>query len=451
MSTPTPQFSKFKQAVTKAGPGHYVLEQYVKVPVHAFLSDELFAASGGEKDNDPWEQAANTANMPGVKSVVLTPDLHAGYGVPIGCVIVTDETILPTAAGYDIGCGMVQLRTNLDADKVADKAKRRAWMEQVEARIGVGVGQSSKMVRKASFDEVVRYGAKALGRSSDITERNFIPVPEKLPYKVPDRAMEKADQLGSLGGGNHFCEMQVDTTDHKVWVMIHTGSRGYGWNIANEFFHRGAEALGLPVKQRELAWFKRDSDLGRSYWALHNMAANFAIGNRVMIGNAVCDALMDVFGGEAGIFYEISHNLIQEEDGHLIHRKGATRAFPKGHPFLRGSKHEETGHPILIPGSMKTGAAILYAEPGAVASAYSVNHGSGRLMSRGAAKRSFDQAAIDKEMEELDILTNTRNTPIDESGGCYKDLDAVLATIEMAGLAKVAYRLKPRACIKGND
>lgn len=444
-------FSKFKQAAQKAGPGHYVLEQYVKVPVHAFLSDELFAASGGEGDNDPWEQAANTANMPGVTSVVLTPDLHSGYGVPIGCVIVTDETILPTAAGYDIGCGMVQLRTNIDADKVADKEKRRAWIDQVQSRIGVGVGQSSKMVKKASFDDVVRFGAKALGQIPGSTERDFIPVPKDLPCKIPDRALAKADQLGSLGGGNHFCEMQVEEGTNKVWVMIHTGSRGYGWNIADQFFRLGAEELGLPLAKRELAWFKRDGDLGRAYWALHNMAANFAIGNRVMIGRAVCDALSDIFGGEAEIFYEISHNLIQEEDGHLVHRKGATRAFPKGHPYLKGSKFEETGHPILIPGSMATGSAILYAEPGAAASAYSVNHGSGRVMSRGAAKRTLDQTVIDQQMNDADILINTRNTPLDESGPCYKDLNEVLATIEMAGLAKVAHRLKPVACIKGND
>lgn len=449
MEDKKPEFSKFKNAAYKAGPGHYVLEQYVKVPVHAFLSDELFAASEGTS----WDQAGSTANMPGVTSVVLTPDLHQGYGVPIGCVIVTDTTILPTAAGYDIGCGMVQLRTNIDADKVADKEKRRAWLDEVQSRIGVGVGQEAKghKMPHVRFDDMVRFGAKAFGKTLGNTERDFIPVPDKLPCSVPDRAMAKANQIGSLGGGNHFCEMQVEEKTGKVWVMIHTGSRGYGWNIANDFFHKGAEALGLPVKDRELAWFDRSSELGKSYWALHNMAGNFAICNRLMIGKYVCDALSDVFGGEAEIFYEISHNLIQDEGGKLVHRKGATRAFPKGHPFLKGTKYEETGHPILIPGSMATGSAILYAEPGAEASAFSVNHGSGRVMSRGAAKRTLDQATIDKQMNDADILINTRNTPIDESGPCYKDLNQVLATIEMAGLAKVAHRLKPVACIKGND
>jgi tRNA-splicing ligase RtcB len=191
--------------------------------------------------------------------------------------------------------------------------------------------------------------------------------------------------------------------------------------------------------------------MGKQYWALHNQAANFAIGNRILIGQAVCDALMDVFGGEAKIFYEISHNLIQEEDGKLVHRKGATRAFPKGHASLKGTRWEETGHPILIPGSMATGSAILYAEPGASESAFSVNHGSGRVMSRGKAKKTLNQVLIDNQMEKAGILINTRNTPIDESGPCYKDLNKVLKTIETAGLAKVAHRMKPVACIKGND
>lgn len=437
----------FKYQAVLAGPGHYVLEG-LPAPIHAFLSEELYALS----EEESWRQAAETAKMPGVTKIVLTPDLHTGFGVPIGCVITTENTILPTAAGYDIGCGMVQLRTNIDADKVADKEKRRAWIDQVVARIGIGVGQGSKLGAGTSFDDVVRFGAKALGRkNSDLTERDYIAVPPRLPMDVPKEAMAKSGQLGSLGGGNHFCEMQVEEGTNKVWVMVHTGSRGYGYKIAQSFFRKGMELLGLPKSQEELVWFDRNSDIGKAYWALHNMAANFAIGNRVMIGKAVCDALMDVFGGEAEMFYEISHNLIQEEDGKLIHRKGATRAFPAGHSSLIGTKWFNTGHPILIPGSMATGSAILYAEPGAEQSSYSVNHGSGRLMSRGQAKRSLDQETIDKEMADLDILLNTRQTPLDESGHCYKDLNKVLETIEMAGLARVAHRLRPVACIKGND
>jgi len=301
------------------------------------------------------------------------------------------------------------------------------------------------------FAEVVRHGAKALGRVSGVTERAFIPV-EDDRVDIPDRAYEKRDQLGSLGGGNHFTEMQVDE-DGKVWVMLHTGSRGFGWNIAKGFFITGAAMLGLKGGRasEDHVWFDADSEVGRQYWNLHNMAANFATANRLIIGEAVCAALEEVFGGTAGIYYEISHNLIQKENGKFVARKGATRAFPGGHPALKGTKWADSGHPILIPGSMETGSAIFFAEKGAEKSIYSVNHGSGRKMSRGEARRVLDQSATDARMQEAGILLNTRTTPLDESGPCYKNLDDVLDTVELAGLATVKKRLKPIACIKGAD
>ncbi|MFL5320042.1 MAG: RtcB family protein, partial [Myxococcaceae bacterium] len=294
-----------------------------------------------------------------------------------------------------------------------------------------------------------RYGAKALGRTSAVTERSYIPV-EDDRVDIPTRSWDKRGQLGSLGGGNHFTEMQVDEQG-KVWVMLHTGSRGFGWNIAKHFFVEGAAQLGLQRRSEDNVWLDAESALGRSYWNLHNMAANFAVANRLMIGEAVCDALEAVFGGTAEIYYEISHNLIQKEDGKFVARKGATRAFPAGHPSLKNTVWKDTGHPILIPGSMETGSAILFAEEGAAKSIYSVNHGSGRRMSRGEAKRVLNQKETDARLAREDILLNTRNTPIDESGPCYKNLDDVLATVEMAGLAKVHKRLRPIAVIKGND
>jgi tRNA-splicing ligase RtcB len=151
------------------------------------------------------------------------------------------------------------------------------------------------------------------------------------------------------------------------------------------------------------------------------------------------------------VYYEISHNLIQKENGRFVARKGATRAFPAGHVALTGTSWEATGHPILIPGSMETGSAILFAEAGASQSLYSVNHGAGRRMSRARAGRELNQKDTDLRMAKLGVLLNTRNTPLDESGPCYKNLDDVLASVELAGLAKVQRRLRPVACIKGND
>jgi tRNA-splicing ligase RtcB len=247
---------------------------------------------------------------------------------------------------------MVQLKTSLTAADVADKDKRRSWIDEVTRRIGVGVGQSStRKVASKRLAEVLRHGARALGRSHDVAERASIEV-EDDTVDVPERAWDKRGQLGSLGGGNHFCEMQLDEQD-QVWVMLHTGSRGFGWNIAKQFFVAGADALGLSGgRQEDHVWFDAGSALGRAYWNLHNMAANFAIANRIVIAEAVGEALEHVFGGEASVYYEISHNLIQREAGRFVARKGATRAFPAKHPALAGSVWEETGHPILSPGSM---------------------------------------------------------------------------------------------------
>lgn len=446
------------QRLEKVSEGHYVLPKTktMRVDADLFLSDKLLYGDGADTaglEEAVFDQVVNAASFPGVTRVAVTPDCHVGYGVPIGTVVETDGILLPTAAGYDIGCGMVQLKTTLTAEDVADKEKRRKWIDEVIQRIAVGVGasraQKQRHISPRAFAEVVRHGAKALGRNASSTERDFIPV-EDDRVDIPEKAHDKRDQLGSLGGGNHFTEMQVDQ-DGRVWVMLHTGSRGFGWNIAKHFFVEGAHALGLKSRSEDFVWLDADSKLGREYWNLHNMAANFAVANRLIIGEAVCAALEEVFGGTADIYYEISHNLIQKEAGKFVARKGATRAFPKGHPALKKTAWEHTGHPILIPGSMETGSAILFAEQGAEKSIYSVNHGSGRRLSRGEARRLLQQDETDRRMAEAGILLNTRQTPLDESGPCYKNLDDVLDTVEMAGLAKVERRLKPVACIKGAD
>jgi tRNA-splicing ligase RtcB len=446
------------QRLEKVSEGHYVLPKTktMRVDADLFLSDKLLYGDGADNlglEEAVFDQVVNAASFPGVTRVAVTPDCHVGYGVPIGTVVETDGILLPTAAGYDIGCGMVQLKTTLTAEDVADKEKRRRWIEEVIQRIAVGVGasraQKQRHINPRTFAEVMRHGAKALGRNASTTERDFIPV-EDDRIDIPERAYDKRDQLGSLGGGNHFTEMQVDE-EGRVWVMLHTGSRGFGWNIAKHFFVEGAQALGLKSRSEDFVWLDADSKLGREYWNLHNMAANFAVANRLIIGEAVCAALEEVFGGTADIYYEISHNLIQKEAGKFVARKGATRAFPKGHPALKKTAWEHTGHPILIPGSMETGSAILFAEEGAAKSIYSVNHGSGRRLSRGEARRLLQQEETDRRMSEAGILLNTRHTPLDESGPCYKNLDDVLETVEQAGLARVERRLKPVACIKGAD
>ena len=466
----------FKYRAEKISANHYVMPRTgrMKADAQAFFSASLFEAS----EESLWQQLVAAASYEGVIGAYLMPDAHTGFGVPVGCVIVTEDTIIQAGSGYDISCGVLHLRVpGLSADKVADPDKRALWVASVESRIATGIGshrpRCMPSFSQSRGDDILRYGAKALGVSASVCERQYIQLPDDVDLCSIERAYDKVlSQLGSVGGGNHFIEMQVDRDTGEVWVMVHCGSRGYGWQTANHFFYEGAELRGLPKNRREDSWLYVDEPLGRAYWAHHNSAANYAIANRHIIVQGVMDALNEVFDCKAEVYYEISHNLVQQEtlvlpDGTTkrgyVHRKGATRAFPAGHPDLVGSVWARTGHPCLIPGSMYEGAAILFAEPGVAQSGYSVNHGSGRLLARGAAKRNLraSQDRIDSEMREVErdfagvkirgIVGNTEHTPLDECAHVYKNLDEVLRVLEAQGIAKVAHRLYPVANLKGTD
>lgn len=466
----------YRNQVQSVSPNRYLLPPVgqMNCQVDAFLSQTLFEQTNEEL----WRQAAESASYEGVRGVYLMPDCHKGYGIPVGGVVVTDDVIIQSGSGYDISCGVVYLRVpGLSASDVADWDTRKRWVDEVEKRVATGTGihrpALARKVRSNEIEDVLRYGAKALGISADFCERQYIPIPEDTNLRKIDKAHDKCiHQLGSVGGGNHFIEMQVEGKDGSVWVMIHCGSRGYGWQTANYFFHEGAKLRGIPVGKREQSWLHADEPLGREYWAHHNSAANFAVANRHAIVEGVREALRVVYHVDAELYYEISHNLVQEEtlvlpDGTMqkgfVHRKGATRAFPAGHPDLVGTKWAETGHPCCIPGSMYSGAAILFPKKGALESGCSVNHGSGRVMPRNEAKRTLHslQHEIDREMREVKrtfagveitgIVGNTAETPLDECGHVYKDLDDVLAVLEAEGIAEIRHRMWPIANIKGTD
>ena len=465
----------FKYAVQKISDNHYVLPRLgdMKVEAHAFLSEALYAAS----EEQVWRQIAHGASYEGVTGAYLMPDTHTGYGVPVGSVIVTDSTIIQGGSGYDISCGVLYMKTDLNAGAIRSKYQRERWVKEVERRVATGAGhhRPDRMPRftRAQADDVLRFGAKAIGVEADVCERQYIPVPEDVDLTKIRRAHSSvAGQLGSVGGGNHFIEMQCDRDTGEVYVMVHCGSRGYGWQTANHFFYEGAVARGLPKNRREDSWLYADEPLGKEYWGHHNSAANFAVANRHIIVGGIREATQEVFGADVTVYYEISHNLVQEEtlvlpDGTtkkgFVHRKGATRAFPAGHPDLAGTQWQATGHPCLIPGSMYEGAAILFPEAGAYKSACSVNHGSGRLLARGEAKRKLEhkQQRIDDEMATVQrsfagvpvegIVGNHRHVPLDECAHVYKDLDEVLAVLEAEGIARVSHRLYPVANIKGAD
>ena len=466
----------FKQTAVKIADNQYQMPiiKEMNCPVVAFLSDKLFEAS----EESVWLQAFNTACYPNVKYVFLMPDTHSGYGVPIGGVVVTDGTMIQAGSGYDISCGVLYMKgEGLTAEDVADPAKRRAWIDEVELRVATGIG-TNRPKKMPEFShkfltEVLMTGGHALGLSKDVCERVSLPVDETYfnMDRIPRATGKMVGQLGSLGSGNHFIELQVDPTDSSVWLMVHCGSRGYGWQTAEHFLYAGAEARGLAKKRRGESWLYPDEQLGKEFWAHHNSSANYAIVNRHIIAEQLAEATFEVFGKGAKTYYEISHNLIQEEeiyvpDGSLVkgfvHRKGATRAFPAGHPALYNTKWWETGHPCLIPGSMLHGAAILFPEEGAKKTGCSVNHGAGRVMGRGHAKREFKdiQQDIDDEMANAKveckdgsivegILLNSRQTPLDECAHVYKSLDEVLKVLEGEGIAKVAHRMYPVANLKG--
>jgi len=477
----------FKNMVTQDGPSRFVLPRIktMRAPVVAFLSPELFAQTG----ENLWQQAFDSASYEGVTGVYLMPDTHLGYGIPVGGVVVTDGVIIQSGSGYDISCGVVYLRVpGLHASDIADKDSRQRWITEVELRIATGVGAdpTEMMTREymkstVNMDEILRHGAAALGVKAEVCERQFIEVNEaafsgnrETRKSGPiQKALAKAvPQLGSVGGGNHFVEMQVDEQTGEVWVMVHCGSRGYGWNVANHFFYEGGRLRGLPPNRREQSWLYADEALGQEYWAWHNSAANFAVANRHTIVRGVQAATRIIYGKEAEVFYEISHNLVQEEtivlpDGTttkgFVHRKGATRAMPAGHPDLVGTKWADTGHPCLIPGSMYDGAAILYPLEGAYQSGCSVNHGSGRSMARGEARRELAslQGEINAEMAEvkrtlggvevIGVVSNHPNIPLDECCHVYKDLDTVLQVLLDNGVARLEARLFPVANLKGAD
>jgi tRNA-splicing ligase RtcB (3'-phosphate/5'-hydroxy nucleic acid ligase) len=355
---------------------------------------------------------------------------------------------------------MMSFRSTVAMEKGYDDRLRKKFSEEVMSRIGIGVGKKGHFSFSGKeFQEIIRRGAAALSYERGNSERDFIPVDDT--WDPPKQAVDRGiGQLGSLGGGNHFIELQHDESGH-LWVMVHTGSRGFGHALATHFIRSGKEQLqkqGLPLRGgAEAVYFLPDSPLYVGYRNAVAAGGNFAIANRLLIWQGVGTAFRRVFGQEPELVYEISHNLVQQEtmpDGRTawIHRKGATRAFPAGHPMLAGTKWEKTGHPVLIPGSMGDQSFILMPKAGAAKSLFSVNHGCGRRMSRSAAKNSLTQSGVNKQMKQLNVMVNGGgDVPIDESPGVYKPSKDVIAAVVDAGLAEVAHTLTPIASIKGED
>src|SRR5438105_2204292 len=439
----------------QVGTNHYRLPG--DVPIDVFANEAILRTF----DEAVFEQARNTAAIPGVESIALMPDAHSGYGAPIGAVVATRNTLIPMVAGYDISCGMSFLQSSLQVEQLADWRIRRGVIQAIERRVALGRDKAVTPVTRDRFERILREGARAY--PAEIRDRL-----ERVKFdsqgQVSGRARQRGiETVGSVGSGNHFIEVQAISVHQPelaeafgirsgVGVMIHTGRRGLAHQVASGFRHDLQSQAFREPADRELVFMPADSDVGRRYLDAMGAAANIAIVNRLLLLAQVAEVLGEEFGAATHVVYDISHNLIQQEEvdgeAHWIHRKGATRAFPAGHPGQPRRWHA-TGHPIIAPGSMGTSSHIQVAQAGARASLYSINHGAGRVLSRRAANRGLKQADADRWLAERDILVNTRHVPLDESAAAYKDIDQVIDSIAGAGLARVVASCRPMAVIKG--
>lgn len=458
---------RWKHLARWHGDGYYVLktDDIGDVPVRLFLTHSLLASA----EDILYRQIVNATRFPGVKMVVITPDVHYGYGVPVGCVLITDYesgAVAMGPVGYDIGCGMMSARSIVDAEE-ATPDKRLLFNRAVMERIEMGAGGKSHRLRNLSdseFDNLIRGGAEyyvaKYGARFDRSraERHRIPVDDEwqAPWGGKGKPERGKQQLGSLGGGNHFIELQREVDTNSLFVQVHTGSRGFGHGMATNYFEL-ARAERREIQDIDLGYFTPDSKHYRSYLNAVAAGGNYAILNRLIIFEQVAEAFRETFDADLDLIYEISHNLVQKEwhpefNDVWVHRKGATRAFPAGYPLLRGTIWEDTGHPILIPGSNKDFSYILRPLPGALKSGFSVNHGAGRRMSRAQAARTLSQRKIDDEYAEAGILVNTDgHVPIDEAAPCYKSSEEVVRAVVDAGLAEIQHKLWPLSSLKGTE
>jgi tRNA-splicing ligase RtcB len=431
------------------------------VPVRLFLTEALLESA----EEGLYQQILNACAFPGVRAVAITPDVHFGYGVPVGCVIATDGTLAMGPVGFDIGCGMMAARSAVDVSE-ATAEKRLAFNREVMRRVEMGAGGQSRSLKhltRGAFEEIVRGGAEhyveRYGASLDRgnAERHRIPVDDgwQIPWGGKGRPERGVTQVGSLGGGNHFMELQADQQDH-LWLMVHTGSRGFGHGLTTNYFQL-AKQDNPRLPSLDLGYFTPDSKHWRSYRNAVAAGGNFAIVNRLVIFEQLARAFADVFHADLELVYEISHNLAQLEPhpeyGDVwVHRKGATRAFPAGHPLLEGTRWAQTGHPVLIPGSNRDRSFVLRPAAGAVRALYSVNHGAGRRMSRTAALRDLDRKTVEDDYRAAGILVNADGrVPIDEAGPAYKPTREVVDAVVGAGLATVEHELRPLASLKGRN
>lgn len=452
-----------------------------------FSNSALLAAASGE---GAAEQLANVATLPGlVGDALAMPDIHYGYGFPVGGVAAFDMTegvVSPGGIGYDINCGVRLIRSGLTVEQV--RPRLGPLMKALFQAVPSGVGsQGGHRLDNAGVDKVLQGGARwaveqGLGWERDLEfQEEHGTLSGAVPSQVSAHAHERGrKQLGTLGSGNHFLEVQVvestpfpeaaralGLTVGQVVIMLHTGSRGLGHQVGTDYIARMDDDLrqaGTTLIDRQLSCAPIGSQAGKDYLEAMAAAANFAWANRQIITHGVRTSFASVFGQSAEelgleVVYDLSHNMAKVEehrwgDQHgpvLVHRKGATRAFPPGRPEVP-APYRDIGQPVLIPGDMGTASYVLAGLPESLERSFgSACHGAGRLLSRAAASRTFQFQEVTSKLRQQGIIVEaaTREGVTEEAPGAYKDVEQVVKVAEGARLARPVARLVPLGVVKG--
>jgi tRNA-splicing ligase RtcB len=461
----------------------------MRVPGIVFATEEM--ATKAVEDR-AVEQVANVATLPGIVSASYAmPDIHWGYGFPIGGVAATDPerdgVVSPGGVGFDIACGVRLLRSDLEWERDASERIDRL-VHTLGQRVPRGIGTKGRMrLTREDVVRVLREGvrfplSRGVGSEEDAEHCEDGGVLEDArPEHVSDKAIERgAPQLGSLGAGNHFLEVQVveEVVDDRaaaamglfpgqVCVMLHSGSRGLGHQTCTDYLGEVDAlmgSLGIEVPDRQLACAPLGHDVAERYLGAMFAAANFARANRHLLTDAVREAFEGVFGRSArdlGLFlvYDVAHNLAKMEEHDVdgqrrtlcVHRKGATRSFGPGHPEVP-SRYREVGQPVIIPGSMGTSSYVLVGtEEAGPRSFASTCHGAGRAMSRTKAKKVMTAAELRNSLEERGITVAASQWRLlaEEAPYAYKDVSQVVDACEGAGLSRKVARLRPVGVVKG--
>jgi tRNA-splicing ligase RtcB len=460
----------------------------MKVPARVYASESLLEQAFRDRS---IEQLVNTAAMPGVvKWVLVMPDAHQGYGPPIGGVVPTrypDGVISPGAVGYDINCGVRLMASDLLASEVKEEISGLISSLFRNIPSGLGKGGGARSVSPQEMDRVLEKGAAWAVKAG-------YGLPEDLERLEEGGAMEGADpsavsprakqrggpQLGTLGSGNHFVEIQeveeiydedvaraFGLFEGQLTVEIHSGSRGLGHQVCSEYvksLQAAVRKYNIQLPDRQLVCAPLDSPEGRRYFGAMVGAANYAWANRQCMAHLARRSFEEVLAGKVQSFdlytvYDVAHNIAKIEehvvDGKrmklCVHRKGATRAFGPGHPAVT-PVYRQVGQPVLVPGDMGTASYVLVGTADAMEESFGTScHGAGRTMSRSAAKKKIHGGTLRRELEARGIHVRAGSMAglAEEAPDAYKDIDSVIEVVHGAGLARKVVRLRPLAVMKG--